>query len=226
MKKKQSNFTFALSALRYKPVARSSVRKENQTKDLRKEYNVSTRIEHVQTKSIDYYSPLSPHRFPCPFPTSFDCCITPISTPIILCIERFLLILSTAIFTTVKMTLVQTIVISAIIARARTWDNQRPWPAKYATYLQTPRPCRKKDTKVERVGYDQGRLGRQRSPRLRPLWCRRCYDVAPNDCWEAILKMTGGWWSLTHIEICMCCQTFDRLFDGWSYSGPGEMMDK
>ena len=52
------------------PWPRSCVRKENQTKDIRKEYSASTRMEHVQTKSIDYYSPLSPPSFLLPLPIS------------------------------------------------------------------------------------------------------------------------------------------------------------
>ena len=42
---------------------------------------MSTRMEHVQTKSIDYYSPLCPPILPPPLPTPFDCCIAPLSTP-------------------------------------------------------------------------------------------------------------------------------------------------
>ena len=49
------------------PRPRSSVRKENQTKDIRKDYSVSSRMKHAQTKPIDYYSPLSfPHPSPAP----------------------------------------------------------------------------------------------------------------------------------------------------------------
>ena len=66
-------------------------RKENQTKDIRKEHIVSTTMEHVQTKLIDYYlSFLSPCSSSRPFLTPFDCCIAPISNPILLVsIKRF-----------------------------------------------------------------------------------------------------------------------------------------
>ena len=83
---------------------------------------------------VDYYSPLSLHLSSRLFPTLFGCCIVSISNPILLRIECFLLILSKAIFTTIELTLVRTIVISVIVPRAQTRDDQRPWLAKYTTH--------------------------------------------------------------------------------------------
>ena len=45
-------------------------------------------------------------------------------------------------------------------------------------YLLVPCPFRKENTKVGRVGHGPGNVGRQTSPRLRPLLCRHRYDAA------------------------------------------------
>ena len=50
-------------------------------------------MEYVQTKLMNYYSP-APPSCPRPFQSPFDCCISsPLSTPILLPIKRFLLVL-------------------------------------------------------------------------------------------------------------------------------------
>ena len=46
----------------------------------RKKYSVSTRMEYVQTKLMNCYSPVPPS-YPRPFQTPFDCCIAPLSIP-------------------------------------------------------------------------------------------------------------------------------------------------
>ena len=78
-------------------------------------------------------------------------------------------------------------------------------------YLLVRRPRRKEDTNVERVGYGQGRAGMRRSPRFRPLSCRRRHDVAPN---QVILNFEGdGGMSTMNPYGDMFCRTFGRLFD-------------
>ena len=80
-------------------------------------------------------------------------------------------------------------------------------------YLPAPHSFRKEDTKVERVGHGQGRIGRQRHPRLRPLlWQRRPQATV-------ILDFEGDGGMIT-INPCgdVFCRAFGQLFDVWSYS--------
>ena len=60
----------------------------------RKKYSMSTRMEYVQTKLMNRYSPVPPPpKYPRPFQSPFDCCILPLSIPVLLHIKRFLLVL-------------------------------------------------------------------------------------------------------------------------------------
>ena len=114
-----------------------------------KKYSMSTRIECVQTKFMNFYSPIPPLLSPSLTTSVWLLRFAPLN-PILLRIKRLLLV------PTIKMPLV-----SALLT-----GNIR--------YLLAPHPFSKEDTKVERVRHGQEHLGRQRSPRLRPLlWQRR-----------------------------------------------------
>ena len=147
----------------------------------RMKYSVSTGMIHVQTKLINYYY-YSPFPKPSPLPILVSVWLLHCTelNPSLLTHYVFSVESLKAIFTTIKMPLVQTNGASTIVARERTWDNEHPMPARYATYWSLAHKERKISTKVERVGHGPGRLGRRRSPRLRSVLCRRRYDVARN----------------------------------------------
>ena len=144
----------------------------------RKKYSVSTRMDYVQTKLMNCYSPVPPS-CPRPFQSPFDCCISsPLSTPILLRIKHLVLVLyksnvynhQNAIGTN-QWHLDDRCSRANMIQSAPLAGNIR--------YLPAPRPYRKEDTTVERVGHGQRRLGRRRSPRLWRLLWRRHYNVVP-----------------------------------------------
>ena len=78
-------------------------------------------------------------------------------------------------------------------------------------YLPAPRPFSKEDTKVERVGHGQGRLGRRISPCLRLLLWRRRPKVTNILDFEG----DGGMMTMTPCGDVFC-HVFGRLFDVWS----------
>ena len=130
---------------------------------------------------------MSPPSFLLPLPNSVWLlhCI-PIN-PILWRIKRFLLIRK-AIYATIKMPLVRTNGVSMIVDRARTQDNQRPWPKN--TILTGPSPIHK--------GRYKCRKGWPRPP----AFGRRRYDVAQK--WEKtlILNVMGKWRPRIHMWIC------------------------
>ena len=78
-------------------------------------------------------------------------------------------------------------------------------------YLPAPRPFSKEDTKVERVGHGQGRLGRRRFPRLQLLLWQRRPKVTDILDFEG----DGGMMIINPCEDVFCC-VFGRLLDVWS----------
>ena len=102
---------------------------------------------------------------------------------------RFLFSLSKVIFTTIKMPLARTNGVSTIVALARTWHNQHPWPARCATYWSVAHAERKIQAWKGLVaargtweGEDHLLFGR--------LVCRRCDDGVQQWQWSLISK----WW--------------------------------
>ena len=75
---------------------------------------------------------------------------------------------------------------------------------------------KKEDTEVERASHDQGHLGRRISPCFWPMVCQCCLSVVPNDSWEPILKVIGGWWPWTHMETFFVIHLVNFLMCGAS----------
>ena len=78
-------------------------------------------------------------------------------------------------------------------------------------YLPARCPSSKEDTQVEKIGHGQGRLGRQRPPRLRlVLWQRRqkVADILDFEDDRGMMTMNPC--------VDVFCRAFGPLFDVWS----------
>ena len=140
----------------------------------------------VQTKLMNYYSPVPPS-YPRHFQFPFDCCICPSQPP-----------------SSCTLNALCCFFINQYLqpSKCHWYESMTSWPR----YLPDPRQFSKEDTKVERVGLGQRRLGRRRSPRSRMVLRRRRPKVT------AIHHFEGGWGMLT-INSCgnVCCHAFNQL---------------
>ena len=111
------------------------------------------------------------------------------------------------------MPLARTNGVSAIVARARTRDNQRPWPARYATYWS--------DAHAERKIQTWKGLATAKGVREceDPLVSGRCHVAvvttsSPSNG-DPRFRGDGGMVTVNPYGDTFC-HTFGRLFDVWS----------
>ena len=104
-------------------------------------------MEHTQTKLINYYSSVLPSWHLAPSHLRLIVVLRPSQSSSSYALSVFYWFFKKQyVFTTIEMSLVQTNGILAIVFRAQTWDNQRPWPARCATYWSAAHTERKMQT--------------------------------------------------------------------------------